>query len=42
MFAWLTSAWTSARRRVFSGILSAWSAPKSQVPVTFIAALGRA
>ena len=42
MFAWETSAWTSARRRVPSGMCRAWSAPKSQVPVTFMAAEGLA
>ena len=40
MRAWLTLAWTRARRRVPSGIFSASSAPKSQVPVTFWAAEG--
>ena len=41
IFAWETFACVSARRRVFSGIFSASSAPKSQVPVTFWAAEGR-
>ena len=40
MLAWETLAWVRARRRQ-PGILSASSAPKSQVPVTFWAAEGR-